>query len=114
MARNRRRSSIRRVHWLPTPPEDIEAGDLLPWGVVREKLWGGPIGIDAWRVVIAGKLRPVWLKPRRTVICRRAYVRAQVATPVTGVVASGPPRADDLRGRIRSFVLRQARARRAI
>jgi hypothetical protein len=109
MARNRRRSSIPRVHWSPTAPEDIEAGDLLPWGVVREKTWGGPIGIDAWRVVVSGKVRPVWLKPKRTVICRRAFERSAVEAPVAGVIASGPPRADDLRSRIRHYVLRQAR-----
>ena len=94
-------------------PEDIGPGDLLPWGVVREKMWGGPLGIDAWRVVVSDQVAPVWLKPKRTVICRRAKTPYAAAT-VTGVVGSNPERADDLRVRIRHFVLRQARLRRAI
>ena len=94
--------------------EEIGPGDLLPWGVVREKTWGGAIGIDAWRVVVTGQHRPIWLKPKRTVICRRAHTPAATSPAVSGVVSSGPVRAGDMRARIRLYMLRRAGLRRAM
>ncbi len=114
MSRNRRRSSeTRRIGWAATKPEDIGPGDLLPWGVVREKTWGGPIGIDAWRFVVTGHHRPLWLKAKRDVICRRAF-ESGVPANVIGVVSSDPKRIYDPRGATRSYILRHARLRRAI
>lgn len=115
MARYRKRpSTTRRVAWAPTMSEDIGPGDLLPWGVVREKTWGGPVGIHAWRVVVSGQHTPIWLKAKRTVICRRAAAPGATTALVAGVVASSPMRANDLRVRIRHFISRQARLRRAV
>ena len=113
MARNRRHSSTRRVAWAEAMPEDIGPGDLLPWGVVREKMWGGPLGIHAWRVVVSDQVAPVWLDPKRQVMRRRAEA-PYAAASVSGVVGTNPERSDDLRVRIRHFVLRHARLRRAI
>lgn len=94
-------------------PEDIGPGDLLPWGVVRDKTWGGPVGIDAWRVVVTGHHRPLWLKAKREIICRRAFERAAPAN-VVGIVASDPRRAESLGHRVRTYVTRHARLRRAV
>jgi hypothetical protein len=113
MSRNRRRSSqTGRIGWETTVPEDIGPGDLLPWGVVREKTWGGPVGIDAWRVVVNGHHRPLWLKAKREVMCRRAFERADAAK-VAGIVASDPRRASAFGGGVRHYVLRHPRLRRA-
>jgi hypothetical protein len=114
MARNRRHSTTRRVAWASTMAEDVGPGDLLPWGVVSEKTWGGPIGIDAWRVVVREQVKPIWLKARRPVICRRAATPAAAMTHVQGVVASSPTRADSLRGAIRTYLFRNGRLRRAV
>lgn len=114
MSRNRRRSSeTRRIGWAVTAPEEIGPGDLLPWGVVREKTWGGPVGIDAWRVVVVGHHRPLWLKAKREVICRRAFERGEPAN-VAGIVASDPKRAQALGLRVRDYVRRHPRLRRAV
>lgn len=94
--------------------EDVGPGDLLPWGVVQEKTWGGPIGIHAWRVVVREQVKPIWLKAKRPVICRRACTPAATATAVEGVVASAPMRSGDLRSVIRSYISRNARLRRAV
>ena len=99
--------------WAPTPSEDIGPGDLLPWGVVREKTWGGQVGIEAWRVVVTGEHRPIWLAARRTVICRRAHTPSATSTSVKGVVGSGPVRAGEVRARIRHYLARRASLRRA-
>lgn len=98
--------------WTPTLPEELGPGDLLPWGVVREKTWGGPLGIDAWRIVVSDQHRPVWLKTKRAVICRRAYTPAAASTAVSGVVANGPVRVGEIRARIRYYLARGARLRR--
>lgn len=99
--------------WAPTLPEELGPGDLLPWGVVREKTWGGPIGIDAWRVVVREQHRPIWLKARRTVICRRACTPATDSPTVSGVVASGPVRVGEVRARIHYYLALRSRRRRA-
>ncbi len=98
---------------MPTLPEELGPGDLLPWGVVREKTWGGPLGIDAWRVVVRDQHRPIWLQRRRTVICRRACTPTPASTAVSGVVASGPVRVGEVRARIQYYLGRRARPRRA-
>lgn len=114
MARNRRRSTqTRRIGWMVTMPEDVGPGDLLPWGVVRERTWGGPIGIDAWRIIVKGRHRPVWLQPKRGVICRRAFVRGESAE-VLGVIGTDPKRATELTARVRAYILRGTRGRRAL
>ncbi len=73
--------------------EDVCVGDVLVWGTVVAKAWGGALGIEAWRVVIEDRHRPLWLAPDEPIHCRQ---RAPASSPtgLDGVVGSGPYAAD--------------------
>jgi len=80
------RSTTRQVFWSKLTADEVAPGDVLAWGTVLSKSWGGPIGIDAWRIVIEGQVKPLWLV-KGEVVHRRA--RARLASEaVTGVVGS--------------------------
>lgn len=55
--------TTRQVVWSKLTAEEVTPGDVLAWGTVLAKAWGGPLGIDAWRLVIADRHRPLWLTP---------------------------------------------------
>jgi hypothetical protein len=76
----------RQVVWSRITVEEIAPGDVLAWGTVLAKAWGGPIGINAWRVVIEGQMKPLWLAPDE-IVHRRARAKRR-PTPVIGVVGS--------------------------
>lgn len=76
----------RQVVWSRITVEEIAPGDVLAWGTVLAKAWGGPVGIHAWRVVIEGQHKPLWLVPDE-IVHRRARAKRGV-TPVVGVVGS--------------------------
>lgn len=80
------RSTTRQVFWSKLTADEVVPGDVLAWGTVLAKAWGGPIGLDAWRIVIAGQVKPLWLV-KGEVVHRRAHER--LASPaVDGVVGS--------------------------
>ncbi|MBZ0230912.1 MAG: hypothetical protein K8M05_01050 [Deltaproteobacteria bacterium] len=61
-ARSRRQQrTTRQVVWSKLTAEEVSPGDVLAWGTVLAKAWGGPLGIEAWRLVIEGQHRPLWL-----------------------------------------------------
>lgn len=61
-ARSRRQQrTTRQVAWTKLTAEEVTPGDVLAWGTVLAKAWGGPLGIEAWRLVIEGQHRPLWL-----------------------------------------------------
>ncbi len=76
----------RQVVWSKLTAEEVAPGDVLAWGTVLAKAWGGPIGIEAWRLVIEGQLKPVWLL-KGEVVHRRARATRK-SSAVSGVVAS--------------------------
>jgi hypothetical protein len=76
----------RQVVWTRITVEEIAPGDVLAWGTVLAKAWGGPLGIAAWRVVIEGQHKPLWLAPDE-IVHRRARAKRRAAT-VVGVVGS--------------------------
>lgn len=76
----------RQVVWSKLTAEEVAPGDVLAWGTVLAKAWGGPIGIEAWRLVIEGQHKPVWLL-KGEIVHRRARATRK-ASAVSGVVAS--------------------------
>lgn len=65
--------TTRQVVWAKLTAEEVTPGDVLPWGTVLAKTWGGPLGIEAWRLVIADRHRPLWLA-RREIVYRRGRI----------------------------------------
>ena len=47
--------------WSETSAVDLRPGDEIALGRILEKSWGGPLGLDAWRLIVEGLVRPVWL-----------------------------------------------------
>jgi hypothetical protein len=80
----------RQVHWSKLTADEVAPGDVLAWGTVLAKAWGGPVGIEAWRLVIEGQIKPLWLV-KGEVVHRRARARREPAQ-VAGVVGSRPRR----------------------
>lgn len=76
----------RQVVWTKLTADEIAPGDVLAWGTVLAKAWGGPLGIGAWRIVIEGQHKPLWLG-KREIVHRRAHARRRAAA-VNGVVGS--------------------------
>ncbi len=95
-----------RVVWTVLSAEDVSVGDVLVWGKVLAKAWGGALGIEAWRVVIEDRHRPLWLAPDEPVHCRQRGPQAPPAT-LAGVVGSGPS-ASDRASNLRQLVTRAA------
>jgi len=76
----------RQVVWSRLTADEVATGDVLVWGTVLAKAWGGPLGIEAWRVVIEGQHRPLWLG-KGEIVHRRARTKRAPAQMV-GVVGS--------------------------
>lgn len=76
----------KQVHWSKLTADEVAPGDVLAWGTVLAKVWGGPIGIEAWRLVIEGQVKPLWLV-KGEIVHRRARAKRAPAQ-VTGVVGS--------------------------
>ncbi len=94
--------------------EDVCVGDVLVWGTVLAMAWGGPLGIEAWRIVIQDHHRPLWLAPGEPVHCRQRAT-ASTPNPLAGVVGSGSPvgdRATNLRQLVRRVAAESARRQR--
>lgn len=83
---------------MSTVADDLELGDTLVQGVIRGKSWGGALGIYAWRFDVGDGTRPVWMKRRTVVLCRRGD-RTPVRPSLGGVVPE--PRKGVSRGRSR-------------
>lgn len=80
------RSTTRQVFWSKLTADEVVPGDVLAWGTVLAKAWGGPIGIEAWRIVIEGQVKPLWLV-KGEIVHRRAREKL-AAGAVDGVVGS--------------------------
>jgi hypothetical protein len=78
--------TTRQVVWSKLTAEEIGVGDVLAHGTVLAKAWGGPLGIEAWRVVIEGQVKPLWLV-KGEVVHRRARARRR-PSPVIGVTGN--------------------------
>lgn len=76
----------RQVVWSKLTADEVAVGDVLAYGTVLAKAWGGPLGIDAWRLVIEGQVKPLWLG-KREIVHRRARASRR-PSPVTGVIGS--------------------------
>ena len=79
----------RQVHWSKLTADEVVPGDVLAWGTVLAKEWGGPIGIEAWRFVIEGQHKPLWLL-KGEIVHRRARV---VVAGHAATIAAWPSKA---------------------
>ena len=86
-ARRFARSTTRQVFWSKLTADEVEPGDVLAWGTVLAKAWGGPIGIEAWRLVIEGQHKPLWLA-KGEIVHRRARTTMIPRWPGTPIATS--------------------------
>ena len=93
--------------WSETSAVDLRPGDEIALGRILEKSWGGPLGLDAWRLIVEGLVRPVWLASDQFLLARPT--RVGPSAPIIAGVFGGASGSDPERVRTRLAAVNWAR-----